>query len=162
MYHDKKLKEVNELLENTPVEDLNATFTYDDIWCGSDLLDLAERIDMTEDDVAISSSLDGAQLYQNKKSDCWFGIYINQDLAPSSRFKKKKILPNITIPGPNKPKHTDSFLFPGLHHISALQNENEGRGVRVWDGVKNEVVYQRVIFLLGLADAVGLPELDGR
>ncbi|KIK55416.1 hypothetical protein GYMLUDRAFT_62545 [Collybiopsis luxurians FD-317 M1] len=117
---------------------------------------------MTEDDVAVSMSLDSVQLYQNKKSDCWIGIWINQDYAPSSHFKKKQLLPSVTIPGPNKLKHTDSFLFPGLYHLSALQHENGGQGIHVWDAAKGQVVHQQVIFLLGLADALGLVELDRR
>ncbi|KAE9389677.1 hypothetical protein BT96DRAFT_959981 [Gymnopus androsaceus JB14] len=125
-YCDSKLKEIYEMMDK--VSEDGEEMVYDDIWCGADLLSLVEEIGMTENNVmiskVISASLDGAQLYQNKKSDCWIGIWINQDYAPDTRFKKKKIFPNLTIPGPNKPKHIDSFLFTGLHHLAALQNED--------------------------------------
>lgn len=41
---------------------------YDDIFCGKDFLDLHERLELTEDDTTVALSIDGAQLYQNKKS----------------------------------------------------------------------------------------------
>ncbi|KAF8262724.1 hypothetical protein EI94DRAFT_1425307, partial [Lactarius quietus] len=44
---------------------------YDDVLCGSEMQDLTERINITANDTVLSSSLDGAQLYQNKKSDTW-------------------------------------------------------------------------------------------
>ncbi|KAF8955107.1 hypothetical protein BDZ97DRAFT_1619993, partial [Flammula alnicola] len=44
---------------------------YDDIFCGSDVLDLAEDLKLTSDDTTVIFSLDGAQLYQSKKSDTW-------------------------------------------------------------------------------------------
>lgn len=34
--------------------------------------------------------------------------------------------------------------------------------MRVWDALKNETVYSRIVYALGTADAVGMPELDGR
>ncbi|KAJ3753884.1 hypothetical protein EV360DRAFT_96836 [Lentinula raphanica] len=114
-YRSRKLADINRI-----------DVVYDDIWCGEDIRELVDNITMTEDDIAISASIDGAQLYQNKKSDCWIGIWIQQDYAPEIRYKKKKVLPNVIIPGLNKPKHTSSFLFPGLHHLSALQKENDG------------------------------------
>ncbi|KAE9383504.1 hypothetical protein BT96DRAFT_843748 [Gymnopus androsaceus JB14] len=160
-YCDSKLKEIYEMMDK--VSEDGEEMVYDDIWCGADLLSLVEEIGMTENNeldscpsLVISASLDGAQLYQNKKSDCWIGIWINQDYAPDTRFKKKKIFPNLTIPGPNKPKHIDSFLFTGLHHLAALQNEGNGQGQLIWDASANEVVHQCIIFLLALADALGM------
>jgi hypothetical protein len=107
-------------------------------------------------------SLDGAQLYQNKKSDTWIAIWVINDYDPATRYKKKHILPALVIPGPNKPKNFDSFLFRSLHHLSALQQENDGRGIYVWDGFLKEIVLSRVMFMFGTADALGLPEIDGR
>ncbi|KAJ3897013.1 hypothetical protein F5879DRAFT_814290, partial [Lentinula edodes] len=34
--------------------------------------------------------------------------------------------------------------------------------MKVWDALVKKIVYQRVIFLLGLADALGMVEWDGR
>jgi hypothetical protein len=135
---------------------------YDDIFCGSDYLDMAQRIGITEDDFVITQSMDGAQVYQNKKSDTWIGIWIINDYSPHIRVNDRHTLSAFIIPGPNKPKIIDSFTFRGLHHFSALQRENNGKGLRVWDALKDTVVDSKVIHLFATADAVGMPELDGR
>ncbi|KAH7917471.1 hypothetical protein BV22DRAFT_989347, partial [Leucogyrophana mollusca] len=92
-------------------------------------LNAVQQGDIKDTDTVLMLSMDGAQLYQNKQSDCWIYIWILLDLSPDLRYKKKYILPGGFIPGPNKPKNVDSFLFPGLHHLAALQRE----GLRVWD-----------------------------
>jgi hypothetical protein len=137
---------------------------YEDIFSGSDFLEFAERVQLGPNDTTVSLSLDGAQLYQNKKSDTWIAIWIINDYNPTTRYKKKHVLPALVIrvPGPNKPKNIDSFLFRSLHHLSALQRQNEGRGMYVWDGSSEEVILSRIVFMFGTADAVGLTEIDGR
>lgn len=157
-YRDKKTKAVFEALDNMTAEE----FVYDDIFTGSEYIGLAERLDLTSDDMVVSFSLDGAQLYQNKKSDTWIGIWIVGEYDPTSRFKKIRILPALIIPGPNKPKNSDSFLFRSFHHFSALQREQGGRGFRSWDGLKEAVISSRLILAFATADALGLVELDGR
>ena len=102
-------------------------------------------------------SIDGAQLYRNKKSDCWIYIWLLLDLAPGQRYKIRNILPGGIIPGPGHPKNLDSFLFPGLAHVSALQRE----GMRVYDSYHRRVVASLVFFLLALADAIAMAELSG-
>src|SRR6266545_2913636 len=84
------------------------------------------------------------------------------DFAPSIRYRLKHVLPAIVIPGPNKPKNLDSFLFRSFYHLSALQRENDGAGMRMWDGAQKEIILSRIAFIFGTADAVGLTELDGR
>lgn len=135
---------------------------YDDIFCGGDFRQLAEDLRLSSDDITISFSLDGAQLYQNKKSDTWIGVWIINDYDPTVRYKKKNVLPAIVIPGPNKPKNIDSFLFRSFYHLSALQRENNGAGMRIWDAFQERIILSRVIFIFGTADALGLTELDGR
>ncbi|KIK95084.1 hypothetical protein PAXRUDRAFT_141559, partial [Paxillus rubicundulus Ve08.2h10] len=49
------------------------------------------------------------------------------------RYKKKYVLPGIIIPGLNKPKNIDSLLFPGFHHVTALQHE----GLPIWDELQD-------------------------
>ncbi|OAX33093.1 hypothetical protein K503DRAFT_660975, partial [Rhizopogon vinicolor AM-OR11-026] len=61
-------------------------------------------------------SIDGAQLYCNKQSDCWMSIWVVFNHSPHSRYKKKYVLPGIAILGPRKPKNLDSLLYPGFHH----------------------------------------------
>ena len=74
-------------------------------------------------------SLDGTQLYESKESDCWIYIWVVMNHSPEKHYKKHYVLPGGFIPGPHKPKNVDSFLFPGIHHLAALQNE----GLSIWD-----------------------------
>ncbi|KAF8584212.1 hypothetical protein K439DRAFT_1646982 [Ramaria rubella] len=73
-------------------------------------------------------SMDGAQLYHDKKSDCWILIWILMDIGDELRYKKAHVLPAVVIPGPNNPGHTDSFFF-----ISSLQRETEG--LPIWNAL---------------------------
>ena len=158
-YRDQKLSQILEEF-NTPGS--VADRVYNDIYSGSALRKLAEKLGLTKDDIMVSFSVDGAQLYQNKKSDTWIAIFIICDYNPVTRFKKIRVLPGIVIPGPNKPKILDSFLFRSFYHLSALQRENGGRGMSVWDSLQQKILNSQVIFMHGTADAVGLTELDGR
>lgn len=72
-YLDQKMKEVVGMLNTLQTDN---DIVYDDILSGSEIQELAEHIQITSDDTIISSSLDGAQLYQNKKSDTWISIWI--------------------------------------------------------------------------------------
>ncbi|PPQ81352.1 hypothetical protein CVT24_001144 [Panaeolus cyanescens] len=166
-YRDEKTQQIidalNEINEENPDPELAALLmTYDDIFSGSDYLDLAEKLDLTEDDTTVLFSVDGAQLYLSKQSDTWIAIWVVLDYDPKTRYRKRRCLPALIIPGPNKPQNIDTYLFRSFHHLSALQHENNGAGIKVWDAVKNAVVLSRIIFILGTADAVALTELDGR
>jgi len=129
----------------------------DDIPHGSDFWDACQRGDLKPDDVCLIFSMDGAQLYEHKASNCWIYIWILVDVSPDKRYKKKYILLGAIIPGPNKPKSPDSFIFSGLHHVAALQNE----GLMIWDAAQRVTFRVRPWILLAEADAVGAPELTG-
>jgi hypothetical protein len=118
-YLNQKIRQVAEMLDNLQVED-SGNIIYDDIFSGSEIQDLAKHIKITGNDTIISLSLNGAQLYQNKKSDTWISIWILNNLSPNQCYQEKWILPSTIIPGPNKPKITDSYLYHSLHHLSAL------------------------------------------
>ncbi|SJL09586.1 uncharacterized protein ARMOST_12966 [Armillaria ostoyae] len=130
---------------------------YSDVYCGQEYLNAVRDGRIQDDDSFISISLDGAQLYRDKNSDCWMFIYLFYDLSPDYRYKKAYVIPGGVVGGPNKPKNTDSYLFPALYHLSALQQE----GLRVWDS------YQSVYFddtpFLGytLADGVAMANISG-
>lgn len=47
---------------------------YDDVCCSSEYLDLVESGEISDNDMVLTLSMDGAQLYRNKESDAWFGI----------------------------------------------------------------------------------------
>ena len=159
-YRDKKTNEILEAFRTTPLAD----HVYDDIFSGSDLrnLTLNPELAISVDDITVFFSLDSAQLYQNKKSDTWIGIWIINCYDPKIRFKKKHVLPALVIPGPNKPKNLDTFLFRSFYHLAALQHENDGRGMQIWNTHHEQVTLSRVFFILATADALGLTELDGR
>ena len=106
------MKDVAEMLDNLQTED-GSDIVYDDVLSGSEMQDLHERINITTHDTILSSSLDGAQLYQNKKSDTWISIWILHNFSPNQRYQKGHVFPGTIIPGPNKPKNIDSFLFRG-------------------------------------------------
>jgi hypothetical protein len=72
-------------------------------------------------------------------------------------MKKAYVLPGGFIPGPNKPKNMDSFLFPGLHHLCALQRE----GLYIWDASTNRLFISKLFLGLSTADGPGMAYLNG-
>jgi hypothetical protein len=101
--------------------------------------------DVAPSDTVVMFSMDGAQLYRDKQSDCWIYIWVVLELAPDLQYKKKHVLPGGFIPGPNNPKLTKSFLFPGFHHITALQRE----GLQVWNAQDDTLFKSYVFYLIG-------------
>jgi len=136
----------------------------DDLFCGDDFLTLLREKGFGEHDTALMFTVDGAQLYRNKKSDIWIGAFVVVNYNPATRYKMRYVLPAFIVPGPKRPKDFDSFMFPTLSHISALQRENNGRGLPVWDALNPNIprVYSRLFLLLATADTVALTTLDGR
>jgi hypothetical protein len=133
------------------------TGDYDDIFSGDAYLDAVENGQIKDSDTLLMLSIDGAQLYRDKKSECWIYIWILLEMAPDERYKVRNILPGGIIPGPKAPEHLDSFLFPGLAHVSALQKE----GLRLWDSYNQRLVLSFIILFLVLADAVAMAKLSG-
>jgi hypothetical protein len=130
--------------------------TVDNYFYGSNYFEAVRDGRIQENDMVLMLSFDGAQLYRNKQSDCWIYIWVIMDLDPGIHYKKKFILPGAVIPGPNKPKKPDSFLFPGLHHVAALQNE----GLHIWDASQDLIVISKLFFAIGTADGPGLIYLN--
>ena len=145
------------VIETAKIQQGNAGEVYNDIYSGSDYLDAVESGRITEDDMVLMLSIDGAQLYQSKQSDCWIYIWVVFDLPPDKRYKKKYVLPGGFIPGPNKPKNVDSFLFPGLYHAATLAKE----GLKVWDAHQDRVFTSNPFLFLGTADGPGMTYLNG-
>ena len=86
---------------------------YDDFYSGIYYIKAVSEEKIKSGDTILLFSLDGAQLYEHKQSDCWIYIWVILNLSPDKRYKKKHVLPGAFIPGPNEPKNIDSFLFPG-------------------------------------------------
>jgi hypothetical protein len=132
---------------------------WDDICSGRDILDAVQDGIIKPNDLVIQLSFDGAQLYRDKPSDCWIYVWIIHNLHPDLRYKKQYVIPGGFVGGPNPPKHYESFLFPGLYHVSALQNE----GLRVWDATRKlsrPEVFGLIIALI-TADARALAPVVG-
>ena len=129
---------------------------YDDVFCGQAYLEAVQKGSIGPDDTLLMFSINGAQLFESKESDCWIYIWVILDLSPDYRYKKQFVLPDAIIPGPKKPRFVESFLFPGLYHLSALQWE----GLHVWDAAQNRVFDSRLYFFLGCGDGPGLTTLS--
>ncbi|PFH49418.1 hypothetical protein AMATHDRAFT_147692 [Amanita thiersii Skay4041] len=67
--------------------------TYDDVFHGLEYLNAIRVGNIQEDDVLMMLSLDGAQLYHDKESDCWFFIWVILNQSPQLWCKKKKYYP---------------------------------------------------------------------
>ncbi|KAK1216301.1 hypothetical protein PQX77_021077 [Marasmius sp. AFHP31] len=130
---------------------------YRDLFGGDAYLNAYEAGRVSDKDMVLVLSIDGAQLYRNKASDCWIYIWVIYDYSPELRYKKKHVLPGGFIPGPNKPKHLDSFIFSALYHVSALQWE----GLRIWDAHLMNNLVINPFFALATADGPGMASLSG-
>ncbi|RDX49535.1 hypothetical protein K466DRAFT_505635, partial [Polyporus arcularius HHB13444] len=64
----------------------------DDCFFGNDYLDAAGDT-IKPDDLTLMFSVDGAQLYKMKQSDCWIYVWVLLDLSPKDRYKKRYVLP---------------------------------------------------------------------
>ncbi|TFK80942.1 hypothetical protein K466DRAFT_445918, partial [Polyporus arcularius HHB13444] len=65
----------------------------DDIYYSREYQDLVKRKELKDDDMLLMFSVDGAQLFSKKQSDCWFFVWVLFDLSPDRRYKKRYVLP---------------------------------------------------------------------
>ena len=94
---------------------------YDNTACGKDLMDAWRSGAFSSSDVALQFSIDGAQLHPDQPSEAWVFIWVVHNLPPNMRYTKAFVILAAIVPGPNKPAEIDSFLFPLLYHVAALQ-----------------------------------------
>lgn len=85
-------------------------------------------------------------------------IWIILDVSPDKCYKKRHVIPGAIIPGPAKPKDLDSFIFPGLYHLSALRND----GLKVWDALQGRIVVKQPVSVLVCADAPAMAYMNGQ
>lgn len=130
---------------------------FNDWVCGEAITDAFEEKLIGPHDFVLMISLDGAQLYRNKQSDCWIYIWVVMNHSPDVRYKRKHILVGAVIPGPNKPENVDSYLFPGIRHVSALQKQ----GLSVWNAHHNTVHTLYPFLAFATADTPGAVYLNG-
>jgi hypothetical protein len=152
-YREKRTQEIiDELNRNNGLLD-----HYDDIFCGEAYLSAVQRGEIKPGDMILMLSIDGAQLYESKASDCWIYIWVIFEHSPESRYQVKHVSPGGFITGPNKPKVVDSYLFPGLHHLAAIQKE----GLQIWDAARNQRLSSNPFLALATADGMGMVYLNG-
>lgn len=130
---------------------------FNNIFKGSDFLHVIQRADIKPNDVVLMISLDSTQLYKSKSSNCWIYIWVIINHSPDRRYKKQFVLPGGYIPGPKTPKNINSFIFPGMHHLAALQNE----GLRIWDAWHNIVFISNPFLIFVTANGHRLMYFDG-
>ncbi|KIK76546.1 hypothetical protein PAXRUDRAFT_18124 [Paxillus rubicundulus Ve08.2h10] len=128
---------------------------YNDFFDGLDYLEAVMAGEINEEDITIMFSIDGAQLYRNKASDCWISIWVIFDCSPNTWYKKQYVLPGVIIPGPNKPKNIDSFLFLGFQPIAAIQRE----GLPIWDVARGLMYLGNIYIIIATSDGPGLAYL---
>ena len=130
---------------------------YNDTYCGQDYLEAVIAGKIHKDDIMLQLSSDGAQLYRDKSSDCWISIFVIHNLSPDYHYKKAYVIPSTFVGGPNKPKNIDSFTYPSLHHLSALQKE----GLRLWDASRNAHIPKSIPFVaFNTADSVAMASVS--
>lgn len=152
-YRQRKTREIIENLHRNNGK-LSA---FEDFFHGSDYLEQVRNGNITDDDLVLMFSIDGAQLYSHKMSDCWIYIWVILDLSPEERYKKDCVIPGGFIPGPKKPKNLDSFLFPGLYHLACLQKES----LTIWDAGLCRLFSSRPFLGLDTADGPAMACLNG-
>lgn len=157
---DYRRQKTDGILQHTMPDAMGADpDRFDDVFSGDWYRQALCDGRICDSDTLLMFSINGAQLYQHKNSDCWLYIWVIMDMDPDRQYKKQYVLPGGIIPGPEKPKVLDSFLFLGLYHIAALQNEPGN--LRVYDAVHNEERSTRPVILLATADAPGLAQISG-
>lgn len=135
--------------------------TYSDIIHSTEYLKLCDGDDdervIKSTDTLLMFSIDGAQLYRMKQSECWIYIWVLLDRSPDTRYKNKHVLIGGIVPGPNHPKHVESFLFPGFSHVIALMDE----GLTIWDASTNVVFISKIFIPWFTADTIGMTPISG-
>ncbi|KIY62599.1 hypothetical protein CYLTODRAFT_359858 [Cylindrobasidium torrendii FP15055 ss-10] len=134
------------------------TSKFTDFFSGLEYLKAVDLKNIRDKDMVLVLLIDGAQLYRSKVSECWVYIWVILDVAPDKRYKKRYVLPGGFIPGPNKPKRLDSFLFPGLYHLCALQND----GLKIWRADTRTLFVSHPFLALVTADGPAMAAISGQ
>ncbi|KAF8232538.1 hypothetical protein L208DRAFT_1561789 [Tricholoma matsutake] len=151
-YLEKRLTKIEEHLRTHSGE----MESYDNTACSQDLLQAWASGQFTKDDIALQFSIDGAQLYRNRTSDCWIFIWIIHNLPPRLCYKKAFVIPGGFIPG--KPKEMDSFLFPSLYHVAAVQC----KGLKYFDTSTSTRIPRSIPFVvIASADGPSAASMSG-
>jgi hypothetical protein len=98
-------------------------------------------------DIALGASTDGFAPFKRRNKTCWPLILFNYNLPPEIRFLIQYILCIGVIPGPNKPKDFDSFLWPAVQEFLKLK-----LGVSAFDATTKSLFPLRAYLFLLFGD----------
>lgn len=100
-----------------------------------------------ETDIALGFSTDGFCPFRRRKKSCWPLLVFNYNLPPEFRFHLKWALCIGVIPGPTKPKDSNSFLWPFVQECKKL-----ALGVRTFSILDNGNIKLRAYPIVGFGD----------
>lgn len=98
-------------------------------------------------DILLVHMTDGFQLWRRSNKSGWPLLLLNSNLPFSSRFRRFSVISLGVIPGPNKPKNMDSFMFLVADELNKL-----AVGVRTYDAYGDEMFPMRAYAPFGSAD----------
>jgi len=98
-------------------------------------------------DIALGLSTDGFCPFRRRKATAWPLILFVYNLNPEIRFHGDNRIDLGTIPGPNKPKDFDSYMWPVFEELMRLQH-----GVRAFDILADEFFLLRAYLILVFGD----------
>lgn len=98
-------------------------------------------------DIALGLSTDGFAPFRHRKTTTWPLIVFIYNLPPELRFLKDYILCLGAIPGRNKPKDSDSFLWPAVEEFLKL-----ALGVRAYDALTASIFALHAYLIIGSGD----------
>lgn len=90
-------------------------------------------------DVLLTGLTDGFQLFRRGKHTAWPLLFINNNLAPDKRYQTGNCICSGLIPGPNKPKDHDSFMFVVVEELVKA-----AVGVDAYDALTDEIFKLRI------------------
>lgn len=98
-------------------------------------------------DIALGFSCDGFSPFKNGKQTCWPLLLVNYNLPPDDRFKIENLICVGVIPGPNKPKDLDSFLWLVVMELIRL-----AIGIKAFHNVLKRFFILRAYLILASGD----------
>jgi hypothetical protein len=102
-------------------------------------------------DIALGLATDGFAPYKKTPIMAWPLILVNYNLPPTLCFCRENIICVGCIPGPNKPKDMDSFLWFFISELLRL-----AAGVKAFDGKNQFILHAYLILCTGDMPAVAM------
>ena len=98
-------------------------------------------------DVALGLATDGVNPWRRRKSTFWPILLYNFNLPPEERSHDDNAICIGEVPGPEKPKDMDSFLYPVVQELLKLSV-----GVQAYDVIEEEIFILRAYLITIFGD----------